>query len=174
MEDKNSIQKNKKNNFVCVTILIILIIIVLLLILIWYELHQKNDEEEQVNDNTNVSVTEKNEEDDETALVTNMQVFINEKLSDKEVQQFREKISKIDGVASATVYTKEDALNEMKIKLKDNKDVLDEFEGDNNIFPDSIIVQLDGQVSAEKIKRIIENIKINGKDCTDEITLQKY
>ena len=71
-----------------------------------------------------------------------IQVFIIDSADSKEVQEIRDMISTIDGVASATVYTKQDALNQMKTKLKNNEELLEGYEGDNNIFPDSVIVKL--------------------------------
>ena len=94
-----------------------------------------------------------------------MQVFIIDEASSKEVQEVRDMISSIDGVASATIYTKQDALDEMKVRLKNNQDVLAGYDEDNNIFPDSVIVKLtDLQKSAEvqeKIRNIVIIVFIN-------------
>ena len=169
MEDNNSMPRTRKRKLLSMSILIILIIITLVLILILYELHKKNLEKSETKDDTNISVTE-----ERNNSITNMQVFINDELNDNEIQQFKEKISKLDGVASAIIYTKQDALDEMKEKLKDNQEVLAGYDGDNNIFPDSIIVQLNGQAEEKNIREIIENMKINGKNCADKINLQKY
>ena len=60
-----------------------------------------------------------------------MQVFIIEEADSKEVQEVRDMISSIDGVASATIYTKQDALDEMKVRLKNNQDVLAGYDENN-------------------------------------------
>ena len=98
-----------------------------------------------------------------------MQVFIIEEADSKEVQEVRDMISSIDGVASATIYTKQDALDEMKVKLKDNQEVLAGYDGDNNIFPDSVIVKLTDLEKSAEVQEKIYKIQINGKNYIDEI-----
>lgn len=98
-----------------------------------------------------------------------MQVFIIEDADSKEVQEVRDMISSIDGVASATIYTKQDALDEMKVKLKDNQEVLAGYDGDNNIFPDSVVVKLTDLEKSAEVQEKIYQIQINGKSYIDEI-----
>ncbi len=98
-----------------------------------------------------------------------MQVFIIDGADSKEVQEVRDMISSIDGVASATIYTKQDALDEMKVKLKDNQEVLEGYDGDNNIFPDSVIVKLKSLEKSAEVQEKISQIQINGKNYVDEI-----
>ena len=98
-----------------------------------------------------------------------MQVFIIEEADSKEVQEVRDMISSIDGVASATIHTKQDALDEMKVKLKDNQEVLAGYDGDNNIFPDSVIVKLTDLEKSAEVQEKIYQIQINGKNYIDEI-----
>ncbi len=98
-----------------------------------------------------------------------MQVFIIEEADSKEVQEVRDMISSIDGVASATIYTKQDALDEMKVKLKDNQEVLAGYDGDNNIFPDSVVVKLTDLEKSAEVQEKIYQIQINGKNYIDEI-----
>ncbi len=98
-----------------------------------------------------------------------MQVFIIDDADSKEVQEVRDMISSIDGVASAVIYTKQDALDEMKVKLKDNQEVLAGYDGDNNIFPDSVIVKLNDLEKSAEVQEKIYQIQINGKNYIDEI-----
>ena len=98
-----------------------------------------------------------------------MQVFIIDGADSKEVQEVRDMISSIDGVSSATIYTKQDALDEMKVKLKDNQEVLEGYDGDNNIFPDSVIVKLKSLEKSAEVQEKINQIQINGKSYVDEI-----
>ena len=93
-----------------------------------------------------------------------MQVFIIDEASSKEV---RDMISSIDGVASATIYTKQDALDEMKVRLKNNQDVLAGYDEDNNIFPDSVIVKLTDLQKSAEVQEKIRNIEIDGKKYVD-------
>ena len=96
-----------------------------------------------------------------------IQVFIIDSADSKEVQEIRDMISTIDGVASATVYTKQDALNQMKTKLKNNEELLEGYEGDNNIFPDSVIVKLTDLEKSDAVQEQINEIRINGEKYVD-------
>ena len=98
-----------------------------------------------------------------------MQVFIIKKADSTEVQEVRDMISTIDGVASATIYTKQDALDQMKAKLKDNQEVLEAYEGDSNIFPDSVIVKLTDLEKSAEVQKQINQITINGEKYVDTI-----
>ena len=98
-----------------------------------------------------------------------IQVFIIDSADSKEVQEIRDMISTIDGVASATVYTKQDALNQMKTKLKNNEELLKGYEGDNNIFPDSVIVKLTDLEKSAAVQEQINEIRINGEKYVDSI-----
>lgn len=97
-----------------------------------------------------------------------IQVFIIDSADSQEVQEVRDMIATIDGVASAEIYTKQDALDEMKIKWKDNKDLLEAYE-DNNIFPDSVIVKLTDLEKSAEVQEKINTIKINDKKYVDSI-----
>lgn len=97
-----------------------------------------------------------------------IQVFIIDEADSKEVQEVRDMISTIDGVASATIHTRQDALDEMKVKWKDNQDLLEAYE-DNNIFPDSVIVKLTDLEKSAEVQEKIKEIKINDKNYVDSI-----
>ena len=79
-----------------------------------------------------------------------LMVFIVKDADETEVQEVRDIISTIDGVSSATIYTKQDALDELKEKWQDKQDLLEGYEGDSNIFPDSVVVKL---TDLEKVLR---------------------
>ena len=106
----------------------------------------------------------------EVEAAQGMQVFIKNGTTQEQIQEIGEKIREIDGVSTAEFKSKEDALNTMKEGFGDKQDLLDGFEGENNIFPDSYIVTLtdltkNGQVQDEIWK--LENIKkITNKDET--------
>lgn len=97
-----------------------------------------------------------------------MQVFIIYDADSAEVQAVRDMIISIDGVKSADIYTKQDGLNEMKAKLK-NDEVFAAYEGDNNIFPDSVIVKLTDLEKNAEVQEKINQIQIDGKNMIDEI-----
>ena len=111
----------------------------------------------------------------EVESMQGLQVFLNRDATEEEVLELGEKLRniKIDGkdvINKVDRKTKEDALNIMKERLKDNQDLLASYEGENNIFEESYIVTLtdlkyNGQVQEEISK--IENVKkITNKDKT--------
>lgn len=95
-----------------------------------------------------------------------IQVMLLSDTDASEVQQIRDIIATIDGVASATIHTKQDALDEMKAKWKDNQDLLDGYE---DVLPDSIVVKLDDLEKNEEVQRQIDAIRINDTDYIDDI-----
>lgn len=95
-----------------------------------------------------------------------IQVMLLSDTDASEVQQIRDIIATIDGVASATIHTKQDALDEMKAKWKDNQDLLDGYE---DVLPDSIVVKLDDLEKSEEVQRQIDAIRINDTDYIDDI-----
>lgn len=98
-----------------------------------------------------------------------IQVFIIDDADSKEVQEVRDMISTIDGVASSTIHTKQEALDQMKVKLKDHQDLLEQYEGDDNIFPDSVIVKLTNLEKSASVQEQINEIRINGEKYVDSI-----
>ena len=91
-----------------------------------------------------------------------IQVFATEEATDEQVQQLGEEIKKINGVNTIEYKSKEAALDQMKEKFSDNEELLDGYEGENNIFTASYVVtltdlNLSGQVQDEISK--LENVK---------------
>ncbi len=98
-----------------------------------------------------------------------MQVFIIKDADESEVQEVRDIISTIDGVAEAKIYTKQEALDELMVKWKDNRDLLEGYMGEENIFPDSVIVKLTDLEKSADVQNQINQITINGRSYIDEI-----
>ncbi len=98
-----------------------------------------------------------------------LMVFIVKDADETEVQEVRDIISTIDGVSSATIYTKQDALDELKEKWQDKQDLLEGYEGDSNIFPDSVVVKLTDLEKSAEVQEQINKITINGESYVDEI-----
>ncbi len=98
-----------------------------------------------------------------------IQVYVKNEATDEQVKEVGEKIRQLSGVNSAVYVSKEDALNQMKEKFGDKKDLLAGYE-ENNIFPSSYIVTLtDLKLSKEVQEQInqMDNIKkITSKDET--------
>ena len=99
-----------------------------------------------------------------------IQVFIINEATEDEVEDVRYLISTIDGVASAEIFTKQQALDQMKDRLKDNKDLLKGYEGDNNIFADSVVVKLKDLEKSAEVQEQIKKIEINGQKYVKKIT----
>lgn len=98
-----------------------------------------------------------------------MQVFIIDEADSSEVQQVRDMILSIDGVASAQIYTRQDALDKMKERMKNSADLLAIYEGDENIFPDSVVVKLSNLERSAEVQEKIRQITIDGKSYIDDI-----
>ncbi len=71
-----------------------------------------------------------------------IQIFATEEATGEQVTELGEKIKAINGVNKIEYVSKEDALNQMKEKFADNQDLLEGYEGENNIFTASYVVTL--------------------------------
>lgn len=76
-------------------------------------------------------------------------------VSDKEAKQVGEKLQQIEGVKIIQFKSKEEALKEMKEKLGEK--VLSGFE-ENNLFPNSYILEIEQEKNRESIINTIEEI----------------
>ncbi|MCI8637301.1 MAG: ABC transporter permease [Clostridia bacterium] len=98
-----------------------------------------------------------------------IQVFINNDATQKQIEEIKEKIMALEGVSTADFISKEQALNQMKEKFGDKKDLLAGYE-ENNIFPASYVVTLTDLTKSKEVQDQIltfENIKkITSKDET--------
>lgn len=96
-----------------------------------------------------------------------IQVYIENDASEEEMKELGEKIRELEGVNTAEFVSKEAALNQMKEKFGDKKDLLT---GYDSIFPASYIVKLtDLNLSKQVQEKIgqMENVKkITSKDET--------
>ena len=99
-----------------------------------------------------------------------IQVFIKNEATQDQVEELGEKIRNLDGVSTTQFVSKEDALNQMKEKFGDKQDLLDGYEGENNIFTASYVVTLTDLNQSKSIQDQIltfENVKkITSKDET--------
>ena len=98
-----------------------------------------------------------------------IQVFINNDATQEQIEEIKEKIMALDGVSTADFISKEQALNQMKERFGDKKDLLAGYE-ENNIFPPSYVVTLTDLTKSKEVQDKIltfENIKkITSKDET--------
>lgn len=98
-----------------------------------------------------------------------IQVFINNDATQEQVDEVGEKLRALDGVSTTDFVSKEAALNQMKEKFGDKKDLLAGYE-ENNIFPASYVVTLTDLSKSKEVQNQIltfDNIKkITSKDET--------
>ena len=91
-----------------------------------------------------------------------IQVFATEDATDDQVKELGEQIRKINGVNKTEYKSKEAALDQMKEKFSDNEDLLNGYEGDNNIFTASYVVTLTDLNLSQQVQDEIsklENVK---------------
>ena len=98
-----------------------------------------------------------------------IQVFVDNDATQEQIDELGEKLRKLDGVSTTEFVSKEDALNQMKEKFGDKKDLLAGYE-ENNIFPASYVVTLTDLNMSKSVQDQIltfENVKkITSKDET--------
>lgn len=98
-----------------------------------------------------------------------IQVFINNDATKEQIEELETKLRALDGVSTTVYVSKEDALNQMKEKFGDKRDLLAGYE-ENNIFPASYVVTLTDLTKSKEVQDKIltfENIKkITSKDET--------
>jgi len=99
-----------------------------------------------------------------------IQVFIKNEANQEEIEKLGEKIRKIDGVSTTEFVSKEQALDQMKEKFGDKKDLLEGYEGENNIFTASYVVTLTDLNQSKQVQDQILTFdyvkKITSKDET--------
>ena len=76
----------------------------------------------------------------EVESIQGIQVFVKKEATQEQTEELAEKIRKIDGVSTIEFVSKEDALVQMKEKY--GSELLEQYDGENNIFKDSYVVNL--------------------------------
>lgn len=98
-----------------------------------------------------------------------MEIFLERDITFEEKEKIIKFIKEFE-IDSYEFNSKEDALNEMKEKMGENSNLLENYTGENNIFPESYIVKGSREVieniskgldNYEGIKRIISNTNYN-------------
>ena len=107
---------------------------------------------------------------DEIKSEQGFQVFIKVDATQEEIETFGEEIRKIPGISTVEYISKEDGLNTMKERLKDQKGVLDGFNVE--AFKASYLVKVSDLTQSksiqEQIKQIPNFAKITSSDETVE------
>lgn len=91
-----------------------------------------------------------------------IEVFIENEATDEQIAALEQNIKALDGINTITFKSKQKALDTMKENLKDNQELLEGYEGENNIFPASFIVtftDLSLVIDTEAKIENMENVK---------------
>ena len=99
-----------------------------------------------------------------------IQVFIKGEATQEQIEELGDKIRKIDGVSTTEFISKDAALDQMKEKFGDKKDLLEGYEGENNIFTASYVVTLTDLNKSKQVQDQVATFdyvkKITSKDET--------
>ena len=87
-----------------------------------------------------------------------MNVFIWDETTEEQKIQLETEIKALDGVNTVVFKNKQEALEDMKSRFKENQELMTGYEGENNIFPASFIVTLTNLEQAKEIQAEIERI----------------
>lgn len=84
-------------------------------------------------------------------------VFLDEKLTEEETQAVQKKLMQIDNVASATFQSADQALQDFRVRLKENAVILEGFDDTNNPLRNEYHVHLkDVSLTSETVRQIDE------------------
>ena len=113
-----------------------------------------------------------------------IQVFVKNEATQEQIDQLGEDIRKIDGVSTVDFVSKDEALEQMKERFGERQDLLDGYEGENNIFTASYVVTLTDLTKSQEVQDQINTYtdvvkKIQSKDevvttLIKEISIMKY
>ncbi len=87
-----------------------------------------------------------------------IEVFIKNDATDEQINILENEIKSLDGINTVTFKSKQQALDWLKEKLKDNQDLLEGYEGEKNIFSASFIVTLTDLSLATEVEAKIESM----------------
>lgn len=105
-----------------------------------------------------------------------IEVFIENDATDEQINTLEGKIKDLEYINTVTFKSKQEALDSMKENLKDNQELLEGYEGENNIFPASFIVTLTDLSHATEIEAQIEGMenvkKITSRNDTIDMLIK--
>ena len=101
-----------------------------------------------------------------------MQVFVKNEATQEQIDELGEKIRAIDGVSTVEFVSKDEALEQLKERFGDKQDLLDGYEGENNIFSASYVVTLTDLSKSKTVQDQINTYTDVVKKITskDEVT----
>ena len=106
---------------------------------------------------------------DEVESEQGIQVFVKNEATQEQIDKLGEDIRAIDGVSTVDFVSKDEALEQMKERFGDRQDLLEGYEGENNIFTASYVVTLTDLTKSEAVQDQINTYtdvvkKITSKD----------
>ena len=106
---------------------------------------------------------------DEVESEQGIQVFVKNEATQEQIDELGEKIRAIDGVSTVEFVSKDEALEQMKERFGERQDLLEGYEGENNIFTASYVVTLTDLTKSKAVQDQISTYtdvvkKINSKD----------
>ena len=106
---------------------------------------------------------------DEVESEQGIQVFVKNEATQEQIDKLGEDIRKIDGVSTVEFVSKDEALEQMKERFGERQDLLDGYEGENNIFTASYVVTLTDLTKSQEVQDQINTYtdvvkKIQSKD----------
>ena len=113
----------KKKIFIAFLIIFLIVCVLFVVLKIYY----MNKEKEEI-----IRILEDN---------IAFQVFVDNSYDD--IDKIEKQISDKNGIKSFKLHSKEEALEEMKERLESNSYLLEGYEGENNIFPNSFIIKIE-------------------------------
>ena len=106
---------------------------------------------------------------DEVESEQGIQVFVKNEATQEQIDKLGEDIRAIDGVSTVDFVSKDEALEQMKERFGDRQDLLEGYEGENNIFTASYVVTLTDLTKSQAVQDQINTYtdvvkKITSKD----------
>ena len=106
---------------------------------------------------------------DEVESEQGIQVFVKNEATQEQIDKLGEDIRAIDGVSTVEFVSKDEALEQMKERFGDKQDLLEGYEGENNIFTASYVVTLTDLTKSQAVQDQINTYtdvvkKITSKD----------
>ena len=91
-------------------------------------------------------------------VANKVEVYLEDDITSNQLSKIEEVVLQEDNEAKITYNSKEDELEEMKKIFQDNANLLSGYEGENNIFPASYLIETSVD-KVEKIEKKLENLE---------------
>ncbi len=106
----------------------------------------------------------------EIESIQGIQVFVKKEATQEQMDELADKIRKIDGVSTIEYVSKEEALSQMKEKY--GSELLEQYDGENNIFKDSYVVNLTDLNKSKDVQTQINTFDMVSKITSSDQTVE--